>query len=150
MIVVAPAMRHPCMTFRPTPPAPKTAAVVPGWDLGGIDRRAHAGGHAAADEGCLRKRDVLVDGDGGHFTHDLVAPKAAHTHHLVDLPARLTKGRFLFRVLVVITERGPPELAHLAESALRTPGKDDVVSTLDIVHAGTCGLDDARSFTGRG
>ena len=30
MIVVAPAIRQPWMTFRPTPPAPKTAAVVPG------------------------------------------------------------------------------------------------------------------------
>ena len=31
MMVVAPAISAPCMTFSPTPPAPNTATVVPGW-----------------------------------------------------------------------------------------------------------------------
>ena len=35
-----------------------------GLDIGRVDGGADAGGDAAADEGGLRERDVLVDGDG--------------------------------------------------------------------------------------
>ena len=60
-IRLAPAMRSPWITLRPTPPTPKTAAVSPAWTLARLSTGADAGEHAAADEAGRRHGDVLGD-----------------------------------------------------------------------------------------
>src|SRR5262249_12207671 len=59
MIIRAPAMRAPWIVARPTPPAPKTATVEPGSTRAVFS--AAAGRDAAADEGRLRERHLIVD-----------------------------------------------------------------------------------------
>ena len=50
MILVAPASRAPAIAAAPTPPQPITATESPRLDVAGVDRRAEAGHHAAAEQ----------------------------------------------------------------------------------------------------
>ena len=70
MIRLAPARRAPWMALAPMPPTPTTATVSPGCDLGGVDGRAPAGDHAAAEQAGPVERDVVVDLDAAGLVHD--------------------------------------------------------------------------------
>ncbi len=90
MIRPAPAMAAPLIAARPTPPQPITATVSPGRTLAGVDHRAHAGGHAAADQGGAVERHVLADGDAGVLVDQHLLGEGREVQVLVHRPAGLT------------------------------------------------------------
>ena len=65
----------------PTPPRPMTTTVSPGWHVGGVDRRAPAGGDAAADQRGPLGGDVVLELDAAGLAHDGVGAEGAETAH---------------------------------------------------------------------
>ena len=65
MMRAAPAMRAPCTTERPMPPRPSTSTVAPSSTLRGVEHRADARLHRAADHAHDVERHVLRHAHGG-------------------------------------------------------------------------------------
>ena len=130
MIWLAPAMRQPWITLRPTPPQPKTAHVEPGVDLRRVDRRADTRRDAAADQRCLREGDVAVDDDGRVLVHEGVLGEGAEAAREAKLLLGAVQHRLRSDAGRAVAEDGPALLAHLAHTAVRAPRQDDVVAYL--------------------
>ena len=61
MIVVRAGEAGPAIAALPTPPQPNTATDVAAADVAGVDRRADAGHHTAAEQARRRGRRRRVD-----------------------------------------------------------------------------------------
>lgn len=68
-------------------------ALLPGADLGRVDRRADAGGHAAADEARLLERRILADFGDGDLGQDREVREGAAAHVVEDRPPHVAEAR---------------------------------------------------------
>ena len=142
-IRLAPAMRSPWITLRPTPPTPKTAAVSPACDLGPVQHRAHPGQHAAADQAGRGQGDVLGDlarpgppGRSSDSENTEVAGEVRGRLALEGEGRRDVPERSWHQV-------GWPVLQARQVAAAGQGGDDHVVARLHRRHLGAHGLDDA-------
>ena len=86
--------RGPLHGVHPDPAAPDDDDRLAGLDVSGVHRRAPPGGDAAADEGCLVERDVVVDLDATRSGRDRVlAERADAAHDAEVLAAGVVPGR---------------------------------------------------------
>ena len=105
-------------------------------DVGGVERRAHAGEHAAADEGGVAQVDVVVDlhqrdlGDDG-----VVAEGAAHGHLAERLAVEREAGGAVEHAAggrhgALLAEEALAAVAVVAGAAGGHEGQHDVVAGL--------------------
>ena len=149
----APAIFAPWMTLSPMPPRPKTTTLSPGLDLGGVDHRADARGHAAADVAAGLERRVLADlrhrdlgqhgevreGRAAHVVEDrlaLVAEAAGAVGHQPLALRRADRG----------AQVGLAAEARLTLAAFGGVERDDVVAGRDVVTPGADLAHDARAL----
>ena len=130
----APQSAAPWMTFRPTPPQPKTATVCPGRTFAVLIDRADAGHDAAADQAGAVERHVVGDLDRRGGAHHRVLGERADAGHARDRRCRPSED--------VLLARHQPLLARLAEvhragdavvtaAAVLDPGEHDVIAGLE-------------------
>ena len=130
------------------PPTPETITVWPGPDVGGVHRRAPAGGHAAADQHGLVERQVVVDLDRGVLVDDAVLAEGAEHAHRAVLPARAGDREALAGQVALedgrahVADRLLAARAVAAGAAVRDERADDVVADLDPRDARADLLDD--------
>ncbi len=130
------------------PPMPKIATVSPGRDLGRVDGRTPAGGHAAADQHGLVQRQVVVDLDRRVLVDHAVLAEGAEDAHGAVLAAGPGEREMLAGQVALQDRRAPvadrlaPGGAVAADAAVRDERADDMVTGLHPGHARPNLLDD--------
>jgi hypothetical protein len=132
MIRSAPTMRAPWMTLSPMPPRPNTATLAPGQHFGGVDHRADAGRHPAADVADLVERRVLADfgerdlrqhreireSRAAHVVEHGVAARARASQRKRLVPSGITPLPWVARMAVHRFERRDRQVLHCRHSGV--------------------------------
>src|SRR3954470_11968224 len=126
---------------------------LPRLDVGGVDARAPAGRHAAADEDGGVEREVVVDLHARHLRdHRVLAERAEHAHAAEVLAAGMEAVAAVGRELAVedvgadVAQVLPAGAAPAAVAAARDERADDVVALLHARDTGPDLLDDAGAL----
>src|SRR5207247_1568461 len=120
---------------------------LPGLHARGVDDRADAGHHAAADQAGAVERHVGRDRDAGVLRHDGELRHRADAGELADAGPVAVEDLGGHRLHVArLAEVGVARVAVPARAAERHPVEDHVVLRLDAPDAGADRLDDARAL----
>jgi hypothetical protein len=135
------------------PPSPNTIAFGAGFDLGGVEHRADAGGDAAADVADLVERRVLADFRHRDLRQHREVRERRTAHVMVQLLAveREPRGAVRHHALALRAadrgaEIGLAREARRALPAFRRVERDDVVALLHRGHARPDVDHDARAL----
>ena len=115
----------------------------------GVDDRADAGEHRAAEHGRLLKRQVFRNPHAGFARHHSVLGKGGHAEVMVQRPAALQPALAGqqragdVRRQARLAQGRPAARAGLAVAAGGDEGGDDVVAGMQVGDARSHGLDDA-------
>ena len=146
MIFAAPASRAPAIAASPTPPQPMTATVSPAADVAGVDRRADAGHHTAAQQPGDRRRRP----PGRPWCTARRRPASSRRRRRCPGPGtarcRRGEGHLLLGVVGVEAVPGAPAQTGAALPAHRTPVEDHEVAGRDVGDALADRLHDARGL----
>ena len=145
MMVRALARRAPWMTLHANATAAEYRDSAAGADIGGVERSADTGHHAAANETSLGRRNVATDRNGLASRDDGVSAKSAHSKS----GRQLQPVGGLHPRLGVEAGTAKAGLANFTEPAVATggaPSKNDEIPNGRMFDAGADGLDNACPF----
>ena len=140
----------PLIADSPMPPQPITATVRAGLDLGGVEHRADAGRHAAADQRGAVQRHVVADLHHRVLVHQHLLGEGAERCELLvsDSPflRQPARARPAAAHLGALAERRVAGQALRAVAAEDRQAGDDVVARLHVGDVVAHRLDDAGAL----